>query len=235
MLQAVTFDATGTLFHCPRLGGIYSEVLARHGVDVTAVRADDLIHQVWAELDCSVELDRDRFGTHPEGPQGWWRRFLDRFCEHLGVPPASRFAAAELYDRFARAESWELFTDVAPVLDSLRADGLRLAVVANWDPRLPRVLDGLGIAGRFDHVVYSAEAGFEKPHPGIFESALARLDLEPEEVLHVGDDRRRDVEGAQGVGMYAVHLDRSGSGEIRSLEGLRGAAERLWYVAGGAR
>ncbi len=234
MLEAVTFDATGTLLHCPRLGGIYSEVLARHGVEVSAVRAGELVHQVWTELECAAPPGRDRFAAHAGGPRGFWRRFLDRFCEHLGVPAASRFAAAELYDRFARAESWELFTDAPPLLESLRADGLELAVVANWDPRLPGILEGLGIARHFDHVVVSSEVGYEKPHPGIFESALDLLGREPDRVLHVGDDRRRDVEGAQGVGMCAVHLDRGGRGEIHSLKELRGAAERLWYVAGGA-
>ena len=234
MLKAVTLDATGTLFHCPRLGGIYAEVLGRHGLDVTPAHAAELVHLVWDELDCAASPGRDRFSSHEGGPRGFWLRFLGRFCEHLGVPDASRFAAAELYDRFARAESWELYADVLPALQSLRADGLELAVVADWDPRLPGVLAGLGVADLFEQVVYSAEAGFEKPHPGIFESALARLGLEPEEVLHVGDDRRRDVEGAQGIGVYAVHLDRSGGGEIVSLAELRGAAERLWYVAGGA-
>lgn len=231
MLRAVTFDATGTLFHCPRLGEIHSEVLGRHGLQVDPERARSLVATVWAELDCAAELGRDRFSAHPGGPRGWWTRFVDRVCEHLGYDGGSRFVAAELYDRFSHAESWELYPDVIGALDELAADGVGLAVVSNWDPRLPGLLGELGIAGRFSHVVYSAEVGFEKPHPGIFESALARLALEPEEALHVGDSRRLDVEGAQAVGMRAVHLDRAGDGEIASLAQLQGAADRLWYVA----
>lgn len=235
MIRALTFDATGTLFHCPRLGGIYSEVLGRHGVEVAPARAAELIREVWIEFDCAVREDRDRFTAHPDGPRGFWRRFLERFCEHLSVAAATPFAAAELYDRFSRAASWDLFDDVAPALGALAADGVELAVIANWDPRLPGLLAELGVAGSFSQIVYSAEVGFEKPHPGIFESALARLGVEPDEALHVGDSRRRDVEGAQAVGMHAVLLDREGAGEIRSLAELQDAAKRLWYVAGGAR
>ncbi len=231
MLTAVTFDATGTLLHCPRLGAIYSEVLGRHGVEVEPARAARLVREVWTEFDCSAQMGRDRFTSHAGGARGWWRRFLDRFCERLGAAPPTRFAAAELYDRFSRADSWELFADAPPLLERLASSGLELAVVANWDPRLPGLLDELGVGGRFGHVVTSAEVGFEKPHPGIFESALARLGVEPEAVLHVGDSRRRDVEGAQAIGMRSVHLDRSGGGDIRSLEELEDAAERLWYVA----
>ena len=143
----------------------------------------------------------------------------------------------------AAAEQFEavfLSQMMAPMFETIETDPLfgggsgeqiyRSLLVEEYGKAIARA-GGLGIADHFDQVVYSAEAGFEKPHPGIFESALARLGLEPEEVLHVGDDRRRDVEGAHGVGMYAVHLDRSGGGEIGSLVELRGAAERLWYVA----
>ena len=60
-IKAVTFDATGTLFHSPRLGEIYAEVLGRHGVSVGAERALGLIHQVWQEFDCASVMERDRF------------------------------------------------------------------------------------------------------------------------------------------------------------------------------
>ncbi len=231
MLRAITFDATGTLFHCPRLGEIYSEVLGRHGLEVEPERVCRLVADVWTELDCAADLGRDRFSTHPGGPRGWWTRFVNRLCEHLGHDEGSRFAAAELYDRFSRAESWQLYPDVVGALNELAADGVGMAVISNWDPRLPSLLEGLGIADHFSHIVYSAEVGFEKPHPGIFESALARLALEPEEALHVGDSRRLDVEGAQAIGMRAVHLDRAGGGEIDSLNQLQGAAKKLWYLA----
>ncbi len=87
-IRAVTLDATGTLIHCPRLGEIYSEVLTRHGYCVDAARAARLVRTVWQELDIAVERDVDRFAFHPGGARGWWRRFLERFCEHLGGPRA---------------------------------------------------------------------------------------------------------------------------------------------------
>ncbi len=231
MLRAITFDATGTLFHSPRLGRIYSEVLGRHGVEIEARRVEQLVRRVWQEFDCATPMGVDRFSVEQGGARAWWARFLERLCEHAEAPRPSRFAAVELYDRFARADSWELFPDVVATLEELCAGEVELAVVSNWDERLPHLLEELGIARYFSEVVFSAEAGFEKPHPGIFESALARLSLEPEEVLHVGDSRRLDVEGAQAIGMRAVHLGRSGGGEICELAELRGAAERLWYLA----
>ncbi|MFQ5350254.1 MAG: hypothetical protein ACE5EG_07425, partial [Thermoanaerobaculia bacterium] len=109
MLRAVTFDLTGTLIHTPRLGEIYSEVLARHGVEVAPARAAVLVGEVWRELDCLAHPARDRFAAHPEGARGWWARLLERFCERLEAGPPDRFAAAELFERFAGPEAWEVY------------------------------------------------------------------------------------------------------------------------------
>ena len=58
----------------------------------------------------------------------------------------------------------------------------------------------------------SEEVGKEKPHPPIFLAALERVHAAPEEVVHVGDQLRSDVMGAQGVGMHGVLVNRSGYG-----------------------
>ena len=61
-----------------------------------------------------------------------------------------------------------------------------------------------------DFSVTSAQAGKEKPHPPIFNEALGRAGVLPEEVMHVGDQLRSDVEGARSAGMRAALLDRGG-------------------------
>jgi putative hydrolase of the HAD superfamily len=224
IIRAVTFDVTHTLIHCPRLGEIYAEVLGRHGVRVAPEEAERLVRLVWQELACLADPARDRFTSHPEGPAGWWKRFLERLCEHLEAPPPSRFAAAELFARFSRADSWEVYPDVRDTLTTLRAQGLKLGIVSNWDHRLPELLQGFGLARLFDALVYSSDAGVEKPDPRIFEAALRRLEVEPRHAgtaLHVGDGRLEDVEGAQAVGMRALHLTRGrGAGDLRDLASL---------------
>ena len=80
-----------------------------------------------------------------------------------------------------------------------------MVVVSNWDDRLPVLLEGLGLARFFEAIVYSAGVGAEKPFPAIFHHALDHLELPPEQVIHIGDRQREDVEGAQAVGMQAWH------------------------------
>lgn len=208
MLQALTFDVTGTLIHSPRLGEIYSEVLRRHGIAIEPAEARRLVGVVWRELACLADPGRDRFTSHPEGERGWWRRFVERLCELHGASPPSRFAAAELFHRFGSPAGWEVYPEVPRVLAELREQGLRLGVISNWDGRLPGLLDKLGLARHFDTVTYSAAAGVEKPDRRIFLQALRSLGVAPEAALHIGDGRLEDVEGAIAAGLRALQLDR---------------------------
>jgi putative hydrolase of the HAD superfamily len=104
-----------------------------------------------------------------------------------------------------------MFPDVAETLRALEEMGIRIGVISNWDSRLESILDGIGLGRRLDVVVISSLVGYSKPHPRIFEIALERSGMGPEEAVHVGDTFRDDVQGAQAAGIRAVLLQRSGS------------------------
>jgi HAD superfamily hydrolase (TIGR01509 family) len=109
------------------------------------------------------------------------------------------------------------YPDSAPALADLRRRGLTLVCVSNWDCSLPDVLERCGLREALDGVVTSAEAGARKPDPEIFAPALALAGVGANAALHVGDTVSEDVEGARAAGIAALHLDRSGAGEIASL------------------
>lgn len=60
-----------------------------------------------------------------------------------------------------------------------------------------------------EHVVTSEDARSYKPHPGIFEHALGKMNVEPHRVLHIGDSLHSDIGGAHGLGIPACWIDRS--------------------------
>jgi putative hydrolase of the HAD superfamily len=102
--------------------------------------------------------------------------------------------------------------------------------VSNWVWNLPELLHALDLVSHFDFIAASARIGFEKPHPRIFQWALQEADVDPAAVIHVGDHIDADVEGARGVGIDPVLIDRNeryraddvpaGVPVIRSLEEL---------------
>ena len=104
---------------------------------------------------------------------------------------------------------WHIFPDAYPTLTALKERGLVVGAVSNWVWNLPELLHALDLVSRFDFIAASARIGFEKPHPRIFQWALEQADVQAESVIHVGDHVDADVEGARGVGITGVLIDRS--------------------------
>jgi putative hydrolase of the HAD superfamily len=103
------------------------------------------------------------------------------------------------------------YPDVAPALRELRARGLRLVVVSNWDVSLHERLAETGLTGLVDGAVASAELGHAKPDRAIFEHALALAGAAADEALHAGDSLDADVRGALAAGLRAVLVARDGA------------------------
>ena len=115
--------------------------------------------------------------------------------------------SSQVYAHFAEPGVWAAYPDVAAGLAGLRADGYRLGVVSNFDRRLRRVLTDLGLGESFEHIIISSEVGVDKPDPRIFQHALERFGVAAENVLHVGDDPRKDW-GAEAAGLRVFRLER---------------------------
>jgi putative hydrolase of the HAD superfamily len=225
-IEAVSLDFTGTLAHVPRLGAIYAEALRRHGAAVDPDHLARLFREAWDELDCRVVLGQDRFRHHPGGAEGFWGSLLARILERLGAEPPSPFLAAELFDRFRRADAWKLWPDVVPALEELHERGIRVGIVSNFDHRLPGIVRDLDLEPLVTTVVTSWEVGAEKPHPLPFDTLRRRLQVHPRRLVHVGNDRRRDVEGAVAAGLRALWLSRDGD-EGADLSSLAELGDRL--------
>jgi len=103
--------------------------------------------------------------------------------------------------------SWALFDYVIPALDALAHRPL--GVITNGlEEQQRQKLARTGIADRFRVVVTSDASKLSKPDPRIFRHAAGALGACPEQCAHVGDDWKRDVEGALSAGFRAIWLDR---------------------------
>lgn len=225
-------DAGGTILS-PRssYGAVYARVFASLGVEAPEAAFGAAILASWSDLDRLVPRGADRYGYFADGEEGYWRRFVEGVTSR--VPGAEAVdALGPLRDAFLDAAAWKVPDDVLPALDALRRAGVRLAVVSNWDSRLPRLLERLDLASRFDEIVVSCFEGIEKPDPEIFRRALHRLGAQPREALHVGDVAELDVEGARAAGVDAILLDRRRGpagrpGVMADLSGLPALASGL--------
>jgi putative hydrolase of the HAD superfamily len=114
---------------------------------------------------------------------------------------------------FRRARRYD---DAIPVLQQLRSDGCKVAIVSNtawgtpgdlWREEVVRH----GLDGLVDVTVFCSDVGWRKPAPQIFTYTLEKLGVGPEECIFIGDDPRWDFLGPRASGIAAVLLDRGGT------------------------
>lgn len=127
----------------------------------------------------------------------------------LGLEPMPEAFFRRLSELFLVTSNWHIFPDARPTLEALEERELVIGAVSNWVWNLPELLHSLDIVRHFDFIAASARIGYEKPHPRIFEWALGEAKVDPGSVIHVGDHVDADVEGAQGVGIDGVLIDRA--------------------------
>jgi putative hydrolase of the HAD superfamily len=119
------------------------------------------------------------------------------------------------------------FDDARDALLAVRARGVRVVAVSNWDVSVLEVLEQTGLAPLLDGAVSSAAIGAAKPSPAVFEHALSLAGARAGDALHVGDSPAEDVAGALAAGIEPLLIDRAGDGPrvagvrtIRSLDQL---------------
>jgi putative hydrolase of the HAD superfamily len=194
-LDAVTLDAFGTLVALrdpvpSLLASLETRGVARSADEVRSAFSDEVAyyrpHAVEGADDVSL-LDLRR-------------RCTKVFLDSLGAA----LDAAEFATDFVAAIEFEPEPGVVETLERLRARGLELAVVSNWDCALGSHLERIGLMRYVTAVVTSAAVGAAKPDPAVFAAAVARLGVEPGRTLHVGDSPE-DEEGARAAGLRFAH------------------------------
>jgi putative hydrolase of the HAD superfamily len=149
-------------------------------------------------------LNRIMFGS------GAWQetlvgdRSLDAYWREIG--PLLGLHTAEEIEAFRQRYFGDESIDPG-VLSLIRTlyGRYKLAVLSNSPPGLSKWLADWGILDLFDVVVCSGDEGVVKPDLAIFNLALARLGVEPEEAVFV-DDTLGHVAAARALGLHGLHF-----------------------------
>ena len=227
MIRAVLFDLGGTLMYSrdpwePILERGYqalADSFCEQGFDLDCA---DLPRTVRYHLDrYFARRDEDLFETT-------YLAILHELLAEKGHPEADAKAIRRALDAFyAHTQpNWILEEDALLTLRTLEAGGYRLGLVSNAGDNQDvfQLVERFQIEPFFDFILTSAACSYRKPHPRIFELALAHWNIPPQEIAMVGDSLEADICGAQGLGIFTVWITRRVS-NAANRHGVRPEAE----------
>lgn len=191
---AVIFDFFGTL-----TPGIPAETWLEHASQLAAVMGVDgpAVYQAMYES----------FPERATGALGDLPQTIQVIADRLGARLTSdELDAACRVRRQVERQISALRQDAVPTVVWLRARGLKIGVLSDCTVELSECWPDMPLSALVDAVVLSCTAGFRKPDPRLFELVTARLGVDPQDCLYVGDGGGNELTAARAAGMRAVLL-----------------------------
>jgi putative hydrolase of the HAD superfamily len=187
--------------------------------------------QQWQALERKTKNEFDRGMTSGRVDHSFWWTFHSYLLQEANMPMDETTSA--LRDHLVRntqlSANWD---QILPgTRESLERIGSKhaIAVISNADGLIDAVLTRCGICDCFRTITDSGIVGHEKPHPAIFQAALARMQADPKESLYVGDVYSVDFVGARNAGMNAILFDVAGTYRGRDLPRVESLEElEIW-------
>lgn len=194
-IHCIAFDLDDTLWDCQSVIEYAEQVMYRWlqayypSISQHYPCLDSLVASRIAYVSQHPELQHDLTALRTD--------WLQQLLTESAYDPAH---AEQIFQIFWQARNQvKFFPEVLPSLERL-AQNYALGVITNGNADVHHI----GIGHLFEFTLNSAKAGVAKPHPSIFQQALNKLQLEPHQMVYVGDDPEKDVIGAQQVGLRTI-------------------------------
>jgi 2-haloacid dehalogenase len=190
------FDAYGTLFD---VHSAAARLNARIGPVV------DRLSEIWRAKQLEYTWVHAAIGQRAT----FWQlteRSLDYAIAASGATVDDMTRAA-LLDAYRELDA---YPEAAGVLNTLKENGARLAILSNGDPDLlERAVDSCGLTGLFDMLLSVADAGTFKPDAMVYRLAVDAFDTPPAAMTFCSSNRW-DIAGGRAFGFRCVWVNRLG-------------------------
>lgn len=144
---------------------------------------------------------------HLSNSNAWWKNaegiFLDCYKEFNIIEEKAIKYARQVREELIKADEFILFEDSIEILNYFKNKGYSNIILSNHIPELPKIVENLGLSPYLIDCISSANVGYEKPNPRIYEYALEKYNIK-EEVWMVGDSITSDVKGPEKAGIKGV-------------------------------
>jgi 2-haloacid dehalogenase len=201
-IKACVFDAYGTLLDVHSAAARNVELLGQNSAEISRLWRTKQLEYSWVHT--------------------LMRRHAD-FWELTGAALEYALAFYNVNDERVKrtlSESYlslDAYPEVRPVLQKLRAAGLRTAVLSNGSPfMLERAITSAGLGDMLDECLSIEEVRIYKPDPSAYQIATASLSVGPNEVAFFSSNGW-DAAGAHAFGFRPFWVNRSGQPEEYGL------------------
>ncbi len=167
--------------------------------------------------------------SHLTHSDDWWENAQKIFTEvypKFNIPQNKAILYAEkVRYEVTKPDEFLLYDDTLEILDFFKNEGFSNIVLSNHIPELPDIVEKLGIGCYIEDCISSANVGYEKPNPKIYNYALEKA-KNPEVVWMIGDNVIADVRGSEEVGIKGVLVRSNRENSIKYYsKDLRGLKE----------
>jgi putative hydrolase of the HAD superfamily len=208
----IWFDLGYTLLYNER-EKLFKELLKKRGLALGEEQIEKAFHSI------DKRFMREYPGLLGSSGGKFMPRYFTQLCEYLGIDyDIKSFLDQWLAAWEEKRLEWLAYPFVPDVLKALKNRGFRLGVISNWDPSAKPILKRVGILDFFEVTIISCEVGVTKPNKKIFEIALEKASVKPENCLYVGDNYYDDAVGASTVGMEYRIINRFGTFGVEELD-----------------
>ncbi len=170
----------------------------------------DVVYRYMAQaVDAPLDDFRQAFGQSLQdrsvGVYDTIEQNIAHVCTQLGLSPTPAAIAAAAEHRYAFIrDTITPRQDVLDTLAALRQSGLRLGLISNCGPDVPKLWPQIPLAAHIDTALFSCRERLQKPALELYHSACHRLQHPPSACVYVGDGSSEELTGATQAGMVPV-------------------------------
>uniref|UniRef100_D3TNS2 Putative hydrolase n=1 Tax=Glossina morsitans morsitans TaxID=37546 RepID=D3TNS2_GLOMM len=209
--RLVTFDITETLLCFRQAPAIqYAKTAAELGVtDID----QPLLEQCFKDEFKTMAKLYPNYGRYSQlSWYDWWAQLVERIfhCVKPNIDEKKlKQISGTLIKIYRTNECWIHIDGNKELLSRVRQANKHVGVISNSDPSLHKVLKEMEILDKFDFVLTSYEAGYQKPDRSIYDIPLEKYGVKADEALHIGNTYDLDYIGARNAGWSSLLVTRN--------------------------
>ena len=207
-MKYLLLDVAGTILYKPDLFNKIDETLRNHGY-IVALDKLKYNHKLLSEV---IKFP-DRTGVE------FYTDFNSELLYSLGIIPTD--ALLDAIFQSCSYLPWEKFDDTK-ILNEIK---IPIGIISNFNSSLEKKLNEF-FGPVFSDIFVSEEIGISKPSAAFYQKALDEINVNPKDILYVGDSFKLDLEPSRALGINSVIIDRDSfylrnSNTIQSLSELK--------------